>query len=835
MTAGSRVLHCQQSRVAPEGEAPWYHAGRSLSGSIRKMPQVSATPEVPFRIRHPSAPFLQGDPSVSPPALDRDVTTMHIARGLYGALVISLVALAFHPQWALSAVPNFRPSNADTAFRQVSLSAPSGGHGYVRSAGHTEWPALLDNSSLVRAIGGLDSIFIASTRTKGVSVSLDGAVTYTLPPNTYANRVGTIVTANDFVDPIDGTFPVLTASFTFADGRHWGTGTSSDVMLNAGKALNTIYQVRNWSDQVAPTRPDFVMPPRDPSVFQLYAGPGGVDSVFSDLQTFMIPDTLRNTAVTSVTFSSYSSVDGFPITSTTGLIGGLALWPQFKVTNANADTLARKSQVTNSDHGGYLYGSAPVGTRRRTNVTACQVASLAMCYEFAGFPCSVDSLNAHLQRHQGYDPSVVAIVTEVSPTGDQVDYTPYSLDGTKLIVGDRFLVEQGHYTRPLATYEVTIPGHAERRVLHNATPAVARGDRGFVYWNMRRSVADTYTQNPRLVTHELGASSQLTAQVEALLSQNIPVQLNLATLGHFVVADGRMPSFRPDGKAHGTYSIKDPYDTRNFTRLDQSQIIGSNLADYANRFRLARYVVPQTGPGPMGLPPASAAAAATVSLSILTEGADRVEIIDPLGRRMLRDARSDEDLAEIPDAAIMDERSEHDNDADSDDALTGHIIDIGEALDGHYTIRLYADSGYAVTCSAYDEIDNLSTDAAGDTTVGTVGRSYDLHYSSAARTATLSFIEPLGVEPPSVRPWASRLVVLGNPAIGPVRFAIPGGVRGAEVIEVFDPLGRRVCEIRVGSAQAGASWDWRETGRRSGLYLARLRGSSDAVRFVVFR
>jgi hypothetical protein len=770
---------------------------------------------------------------------DREATTMRIARGFRAAVVFSSIVLALHAPGVLGAVPPSRPSNADTAFRQVPLSAPSGGHGYALNAGHlAEWPALLDSSSLVRAIGGLDSVLIASSRSKGVSISLDGAVTYTLPPNTYANRVGTIITANDG-QPWDGGLPMLSASFSFSDGRRWGSGTVSDVQFGGGHPFSLSNSVRNWSDQVAPSFPGMVAFPFAPGIAQLYAGPAqsGPGNVFSDVQTFSIPDTLRSAALSSVTFTSYSVVPGLYTTSTTGMISGFVVWPQFKVANANGDTLARKSQVTNRLHGGYLYGSAPVGTRRSTNLTACQVASLAMCYEFAGFSCNVDSLNAHLQRHHGYSPSDVAIVTDVSPTGDEIRFKPYSPDGTQLRANDLILVEKGNYVHPMATYVVsTTPGRAVRSgATLNASPPVATGDTYRVYWSMRRSVADTYTQNPRLVTHELGASSQLTAQVEALLSQNIPVQLNLAALGHFVVADGRMPSFRPDGKAHGTYSIKDPYDPRNFTRLDQSKIVGSNFADYANRFRLARYVAPQAVPGPMGLPLTSAAAVGTVSLSILTEGTGRVEIIDPLGRRMLRDARSDEDLSEIPDAAIMDEHGEHDNDEAPNDALTGHSIDIGEAIDGHYTIRLYADSGYAVTCSAYDETDNLFTDAAGDTTVGAVGRSYDLHYSSVARTATLGFNGPLGVEQFSLQTRSPRLVVLGNPATGPVQFAIPGGAHRAESIEVFDALGRRMCVIRVASTQAGAVWNWRENGCRAGLYLARLRGSSDAVRFVVLR
>lgn len=127
---------------------------------------------------------------------------MRIALGFQAAVGFSIIALTLNAQYTLGATPQCMPSNADTAFRQVPLSTPSGGVGYV-FAGHPEWPAFLDSSSLVRAIGGVDSILIASTRLLGVSINLDGSVTYTLPPNTYANRVGTIITANNG-QPWDG-------------------------------------------------------------------------------------------------------------------------------------------------------------------------------------------------------------------------------------------------------------------------------------------------------------------------------------------------------------------------------------------------------------------------------------------------------------------------------------------------------------------------------------------------------------------------------------------------------------------------------------------------------
>ncbi len=388
------------------------------------------------------------------------------------------------------------PSNAASAFKQVPLLSPSGGTGYA-AGGHTTWPTFLDGL-LVRAIGGTDSILIRSTRSQGVSIGLNGSVTYTLPPKTFANRVGAIVTANDWTDGEDAGFAVLTASFTFGDGRTWGTGTLYDVSSGGGYPFDLWYRVRNWSDQVVPGDPFFVAQPATAGVFPLcaQASNGGVGNVFSDVQTFSIPDTLRDAALQSVTFASHTTAfDSTHITSATGLVSGLVLWPQFKVKNAQGDTLERISQVTGTDHGGYLFGSQPVGTRRLTDGTACQVASMAMCYTYAGFPCTVDSLNAHLQRSKGYKASEVCIVKWVSPTGDTVRYRPYTEDDTRLKVGDRFLVERGNYVNPLATFvvrdtslrlAVLVPSR------HNPTTPVVEGDRGRVYWRMiyRKAAAE---------------------------------------------------------------------------------------------------------------------------------------------------------------------------------------------------------------------------------------------------------------------------------------------------------------------------------------------------------
>jgi hypothetical protein len=198
---------------------------------------------------------------------------------------------------------------------------------------------------------------------------------------------------------------------------------------------------------------------------------------------------------------------------------------------------------------------------------------------------------------------------------------------------------------------------------------------------MKHVVADGFTNNT-LRSYDLYDSPQLAAQVESLLVRDIPVQVNVhptSVTGHFVVANGWTSSFQPDGSARGTYSISDPYDPRNYTKLIGARIINGKLNDYGNSFTMARYVVP----APFLLAGPSGVSSDPPGLSILASGARRVEVIDPLGRHMLRDASTDEGLYEIPDASIEDVGSEHDNDTDADGSLTGYDIEIPTTVDGH--------------------------------------------------------------------------------------------------------------------------------------------------------
>ena len=302
-----------------------------------------------------------------------------------------------------------------------------------------------------------------------------------------------------------------------------------------------------------------------------------------------------------------------------------------------------------------------------------------------------------------------------------------------------------------------------------------------------------------------------------------------------MVADGWVPSYRPGGIARGTYSIKDPYDPRNFTRLIESRDIDGRPSDYANRFRLARYVVPAGGPQPLAVDSTTLAGNGVASLSVLVNGARRVELTDPLGRRMLRDAGSREDVAEIPGAWIMDVGSEHDDGADWDGSQTGYSVDVAQALDGHCILRLDADAGHALNASAYDESGIFSSQAAGDTAVVPTGSSHDVNYSAVARTVAVTWLGSVGVQPPAIPPNRSGLAVRSNPSSGPVEFLITAAADAGDAIEVYDTGGRRMDVVQVASGIRTVSWRCSGVGCRPGVYLARLRWGSGAVRFVVLR
>lgn len=129
-------------------------------------------------------------------------------------------------------------------------------------------------------------------------------------------------------------------------------------------------------------------------------------------------------------------------------------------------------------------------------------------------------------------------------------------------------------------------------------------------------------------------------------------------------------------------------------------------------------------------------------LTILASGAQRFELVDPQGRRMLRDVRTDESISEIPGASIEGLASEHDAGGNLDDGFSGYDLDIPMAADGHYTVRVDADDGLSMSVTAYGDSGVFASEAAIDTTARPTSNSYDILYSVAARLVTIRKQEP---------------------------------------------------------------------------------------------
>jgi len=653
--------------------------------------------------------------------------------------------------------------------------------------------------------------------------------TYTVSPPQFATSLGSLLMGVNIYNGT-GAFAdfgkqIATATVTYVDGD------TTIARLNVGTF------VRDYFDSGPLTcgpssYPIYSTRPTDPRSAYIYE----ISGDYFDAQESLLPKSKRAKRIASVRIEG-ALLDHFCSTFVPHIyagsrFSGFSIWPNFTIVNASSQPVVRQSQSTNVDHGGYPFGGSPVGTRRLMNRTACQVASQAMCYTYTGFNCTPTALNAYLQQNKGYEPDKVAILMFVAPGGGSIRYT--ATGKTKLIVGDRFLVEsRTPYTNPLATYQVTvayqaastnppqpfIAGQATRVTVHSATIPTTT-DVGRVYWKMIPRVADRFTNNT-LESHDLYDSSQLAAQVESLLARDIAVQVNVRD--HFVVAHGWTSSFRPDGSARGTYFIRDPFDDRNYTKLIEGK--------YRNTFTMARYVLPT---GMLLAGSDIVAGSDPPGLAILASGARRVEVIDPLGRHMMRDASTGEGVYEIPDAVIEDISSEHDNGGDVDDPLTGYDIEIPTTVDGHYTVTAYSDDGLAMSVNGYTASGVFASDDAVDTTAAPVGNAYDVLYSGSGQTVSVTHSGTIGVNE-SPLPVPSHLRVRRSPTTDPVEFVLGSSTAG-DAIDVFDISGRRVDAVEVGPSEGtgAAMWNWRDAGIRPGVYLARLRSRpSEMTRFVV--
>lgn len=727
------------------------------------------------------------------------------------------------PAGALAATTWYRPTNDSAAFRVFDIYADR--TAAVGSYDHftgSVYPSYLHNDNLLVTRSPTDTVALFNSDANDGTILYvfpghpESWVEYTLSQPRRMTSVGLLTMGRDLYngsgDFADLGKPWASVLATFADGDTAG------VRLRAGTHL------RNWGTGTAcGGQPLFTGVPTDTLTAVIYSGAEGR---YYDAQEVRLPTEKWSKKLSKLRVSCIQNVHActFGPEYTGVRYHGLAAWPEFGVTNGSGQGVVREPQETGTAHGGYLYGGVAVGTRRLTDETACQVASMAMNFAFYGVPCTVTQLNAYLRSHQGYQPDPVAVVTRVSVTGDTIEFSgPAKSDGVNWKDGDQFLVERGNYVNPLATFQL-LPGPRGRAVLvpprHDPGTPVVAGDRGWVYWNMVPGSADDFTGG-QLRSRELPGSAALPAIVESLLTSGIPVQLN--THGHFVVADGWVPSFWPGPSARGTYAIKDPFTPRNYTRLIRGK--------YLNEFKLGRYVVPPAAQQSM-------AADDRRGLGLVVSHTTNVTVTDPMGRQIRRNPGTGLYESTIPDAWVIDDvAGNHDIDGELDAAPINYQIFIPSAVDGEYVVQATTDGGMGVSVAACDSNGVIAVTAAIDTSTSPVIVTYDVTYSSGTGSVGIEERGTTAVHQPPGRS-RSTLQVRRNPSIGPVEFLVTSAGKEAETIDVYDLTGRQVGTISAGVSSGGvttARWDWSRTGYGSGVYLARLRSTGRAVRFVALR
>ena len=140
-----------------------------------------------------------------------------------------------------------------------------------------------------------------------------------------------------------------------------------------------------------------------------------------------------------------------------------------------------------------------------------------------------------------------------------------------------------------------------------------------------------------------------------------------------------------------------------------------------------------------------------------------------------------------------------------------------------------------MSANGYTASGIFASDGAVDTTADPVGNVYDVLYSGSGQTVSVTHTGTVGVnEGPSLVP--SHLRVRRSPTMGPVEFVLGEVSTTNDAIDVFDITGRRVEALPVapGEGVPAAVWDWRSSGMRPGVYMARLRSRpAETIRFVV--
>lgn len=669
-------------------------------------------------------------------------------------------------------------------------------------------------------------------------------MTYTFPPNTYANRVGAIVTADDWTDGNDTGFPVLTASFTFADGRIWGTGTLIDVSSSLGYPFLLGYRVRDWSDQVVPGDPYFVAPPPNPAVFQLcaQASNGGVGNVYSDLQTFFIPDTLRNTALHTVKFASYTAAfDSTQITSAHGLVTGLVVWPEFEIRNRHGGGLGLQTQFDASyatqAYGGFIVRDTLFGSRRTFKAFGCMLSCMAMANSYAGDSVTVLQLDKYLTLHNGYKPSTSVLLDVVGGQDPGATVTWTIQDGSKIKVGDTLVVEDP--TAPIRTTPlVTLlagPTSTQGTILRrHASGLIIPGMEGRAYGNVDPIVVSQgFSGDNGHPWHlsDLGVNPKVAPSlVDAALGDSLPVILQVVgTPTHYVMARGRRPSIG-SGVARGTYLINDPGHS-GVNRLNQH---------FDKKFFFGRSCVPDETAHYL------LTSSVDDGVTFILQGGGRLGITTPDGHYLYYDDTSGAYSSDITDVeAWPDYNADLDDDdpANSDDPVDYVQLPSGSAGDYRVVVNPTSPSTVGLGATTADGSGSEVRDFVAYPLLSGQAAGFVVHVVQGASPSVQ--IDTLGTA--AVGDLGGKhgigLLVRPNPNHGAVEMVAEMSTRGRLRLQVFDVAGRLVATPFDGEVPAGqriVKWEGRSggsMGTHAGLYFVRMAAAGTVInrRFVVTR
>lgn len=337
-------------------------------------------------------------------------------------LVLTFAALHALPAAART------PTNNAAAFRTINLYTDrTVAVGVQDHINISQYPSTLNSDALLvtRTPGSADSVALFNSEPyDGINFEVNATPTqsyveYAITPPQYVTSLGFLATGINIYNGT-GVFndfgkPLLRAIVTYADGD------TSLRLLHVGNHARDYWDTGPLTCSGG-THPLYTTRPTDPLCGYIFE-----DGIrVYDVQERPLARPKWRKKVTGIRLEGLLLTrlcfTGVPVYGETN-VHGLSLWPNFAVRNAtSSQPVVRQSQTTGHEHGGYLFGNTIVGQRRTTDVTACKVASLAMAYTYAGFSCSVDSLNAHLQRTKGYQDDQVAIVTFVSPTGSSIRF-----------------------------------------------------------------------------------------------------------------------------------------------------------------------------------------------------------------------------------------------------------------------------------------------------------------------------------------------------------------------------------------------------------------------------